>query len=320
MNTQASRVSPVRAVILNVASMDDARRFYEDALGMDCLGETREVDPSLRSLWGLGEGRTGMACMGLPQDPYARVEIVSWEGCTGQPLRDRSRVFSHGILTLNLRTPDIEKALGHLAGHGATIISRPVKYPYREDVFLYEAMALGPHQERYTLLQIGEAQPLENHVIGDVVATVGTVVPDTDSAKRFYADVLRLNTALEMDEPGDLFAPLLGVAPDFRMRMTLFTSGDSWTGKLETIEFSPESESVSSTVHQEDWRRTGYCMLSLHVNDSHRLMAVLEENGFSVEKAAQGIERPFVGRTDAFITRAPGGIPLEVLTYPGETS
>ena len=101
MTPKTSNVSPVRAVILNVASLETARQFYEEVLGMECLGEHRDVDPALRELWGLGTGRVQMAQMGLRQDPNARVELLAWEGCTGQPLRDQSRVFDYGILTLN---------------------------------------------------------------------------------------------------------------------------------------------------------------------------------------------------------------------------
>ena len=320
MNIPEINVSPIRAVILNVTSMDVARRFYEEALGMQCLGEVREVDPALRELWGLGDGRVNIACMGLPLDPNARVELLAWEGCAGQPLRNQSRVFDYGILTLNLRTSDIHKALVHLEAHGATVVAPPVKYPYQENIFLYEAMAIGPNQERYTLLQIGEAEPVKGHVIGDAVATVGTVVPDSAVAKLFYADVLGLNPAYEMDEQGDIFAPLLGVKTDFRMQMALYTAGDCWTGKLETIKFTSEVDEYSPSLMKPDWQRTGYIMLSLHAGDATRLAGKLKKNEFPIAGASGTIDRHFVGTCHTFITTAPGGVPLEVCTEPGGES
>ena len=316
--TAVYSVSPVRAVLLSVASLESARRFYEIALGMECLGEVDDVDEPVRALWGLGAGRVRMASMGRPENPYGRVELVAWDGCTGRPIRDQRRAFDGGILTLNLRTPDIEKALQHLEAHDATIISKPVRYPYRKDIFLYEAMAIGPNQERYTLLQLGEAQPSAGHVIGDAVATVGTVVPDSALSKVFYADVLGFKTAFEMDEAGELFAPMLGMAADFRMRMALFTAGDFWTGKLETIEFSSAYKEFRPVSIAVDWRRTGYCMLSLNTNAPARLAEGLQQNGYSVEMSAGEILRPFGGPSRALVTIAPGGVPLEVLTVQGE--
>ena len=316
MNNQASGVSPIRAVILNVASMDTARRFYEDALGMECLDDVHTLDSALRGLWGVGEGDVKLVSMGLRQDPYARVELLSWEGCTGQPLRDQKNVFDYGILTLNLRTPDIDKALTHLESCGATVISRPVKYPYQANIFLYEAMVIGPNQERYTLLQIGEPQPVKTHVIGDVIATTGTVVPDSADAQRFYSDLLGLSKAFEMDEPGELFAPLLGTSADFRMRMTLYTAGDCWTGKLETIEFTQESAEFAPLPIQTEWRRAGYMMLSLEANQPQQLLDMLEQKEYPVEKAAEKIDRPFFGPCQMMMTVAPGGVPIEFISKP----
>lgn len=317
--TAATRsVSPVRAVLLNVASLETARRFYEDALGMECFGGVDEVEAPVRALWGLGSGRVRMASMGLPDEPYGRVELVAWEGCTGQPLRDQHRVFDYGILTINLRTPDIEKALDHLACHGAQIISKPVKYRYQPDIFLYEAMAIGPNQERYTLLQIGEARPPEGHVIGDIAATVGAVVPDSAIARAFYSDVLGLDKAFEIDEPGQLFGALLGVEKDFRMHMTLFTSGNCWTGKIEAIEFSSPSIDLQPAPIQLNWHRTGYCMLSVMSDDPEQLAAVLDKNNYRGEIVAAGVNRPFVGPARALMTIAPGGVAMEVLAGAGE--
>jgi len=320
MTATTCKVSPVRAVLLSVASLESARRFYETALGMECLGEVDDVDEPVRALWGLGAGRVRVASMGQPEDPYGRVEIVAWDGCTGRPIRDQRRAFDCGILTLNLRTADIEKALKHLETHGAGIISKTVRYPYRKDIFLYEAMAIGPNQERYTLLQLGETQAHAGHVIGDAVATVGTVVPDTALSKAFYADVLGFKMAFEMDEAGELFAPMLGIAADFRMRMTLFTAGDIWTGKLETIEFSSASEEFTPVSIPRDWRGTGYCMLSFKTDAAARCAGALQQNGYCVEMSAGEIMRPFWGPTRAFVTIAPGGVPLEVITNPGEAS
>lgn len=320
MTAATLSVSPVRAVLLNVASLEKARHFYEKALGMSCLGEVDDVDPAVRELWGLGAGRVRMASMGLQEDPFARVELVEWEGCTGRPLRDQDRAFDHGVLTINLRTSDIEKALIHLQAQGAKIIFPPVKYPYQPEIFLYEAMVIGPNQERYTLLQIGEAQPPEGHVIGDVVATVGVVVPDSDLARTFYADLLGLDKAFEMDEPGEIFAPLLGMEADFRMRMTLFTSRGCWTGKIEAIEFNLPSGKHQPAQIPVDWHRTGYCMLSVNSDDPSRLEAILARNDYPAERVAAGINRPFVGTTLTLMTIAPGGVPLEILANLGGAS
>ena len=320
MTSTDLKTSPVRAVILNVSSLEEAKKFYQEALGMECLDEIDDLDASTRALWGLGAGKVRMACMGRPEEPFGRVELLAWDGCSRRPLRDQRRPFDYGILTLNLRTLDLLKAIDHLGKHGAELIAKPIRYPYQPGAFLYEAMVVGPNGERYTLLQLGEPQPLQGHVIGDVVATVGTVVPDSASAKAFYVQTLGLAMAFEMDEPGEMFAPLLGMASDFRMRMNLFAAGDSWTGKIETIEFTAPSADRQPACIKTDWRRSGYCMLSLISADPEQLFAALSNSQSDSGHRFVAIERPFFGPARALLVNGPGGVPLEILTEPGEDS
>lgn len=116
-----------------------------------------------------------------------------------------------------------------------------------------------------------------------------------------------------MDESGELFAPLLGMPSGFRMRMAMFTAGDCWIGKIEAIEFAAQTARFEPRPILTDWSRTGYCMLSINSADPAKLAACLTRGDHPVERAAAGVERPFAGRTDAFIIRAPGGVVLEVL-------
>src|SRR5260221_4068337 len=128
MDNPQPLVSAASAVLICVRDLDAARSFYETGLGLTCTGVTEKIDPDTRSLWGIGDGAIRVARLTRPGDAFGMVELVAWEGNTGEPIRDQSRPSDCGLLTLNFTTLDIERALPHLSSLGASFRSTPRAY------------------------------------------------------------------------------------------------------------------------------------------------------------------------------------------------
>lgn len=313
MTSNQPMVSPVRSVLLVVESLKKAREFYEQGLGMTCLQETTSISEDIRNFWDIGPGAVGMALMAQPDDPFGMVELIEWEGGTGLPIRDQSRPYDYGLLTLNFRTHDINAAVAHLEKFGAKCYAPPVRYKYLPDTYLYEVMLEGLNHERYTILQVGEPEPAGEHIIGDILATVGTVAPSGSEALRFYGDHLGLTRSFELKANGEPFSTLIGTSEDTQMYMQMFTSAENWTGKLEAIKLSSSSIKPESTRERMNADYTGYWMISMCSSHMETLTRKLEQNNYRIRKTIDTVNRPFVESTRAMLLQGPGDVPIEIL-------
>ena len=313
MSSNQPLVSPVRSVLLAVDSLKKAREFYEQGLGMICVQETAAISEAIRHFWNIGPGAVSMALMAQPDDPFGMVELIEWEGATGRPIRDQSRPYDYGLLTLNFRTHDINAAVAHLEKFGAKCYAPPVRYKYLPDTYLYEVMLEGLNHERYTILQVGEPEPAGAHIIGDILATVGTVAPSGAEALRFYGDTLGLTRSFDLEATGEPFSTLIGTSEDTQMYMQMFTSAENWTGKLEAIKLSSSSIKPESTRERMKAGYTGYWMISMRSDNMETLTQKLEQNNYRILTAVDTVNRPFVGNTRAMLLQGPGDVPIEIL-------
>ena len=324
MSDKRAWVSPIRSVMLMVQAMEEAISFYRDGLGMHCIERITRVPSATVEFWDFGGRVREMALMAQPDEPYGRVELVCLDQNVAPdrdpfngrpPVRDQSRAYDYGLLTLNLRTADIKKALDHLEQAGAKCLADPVSYEYQPGIFLYEAMVQGLEQERYTVLQVGDTAEPQGHVVGDVIATVGTVVPSLADARRFYGDVLGLTLNFELDQTGPPFSTMLGMAANTRLRMNMFTADRDWTGKLETLRVSKQGGRLvpRSTTYRMQSGGSGYGMMSMVANDIEGLSKRLGKAEITIIRDLRWIERPFTGRVQAMLVAAPGGVPLEII-------
>jgi catechol 2,3-dioxygenase-like lactoylglutathione lyase family enzyme len=313
MSSDQPVVSPVRSVLLAVDNLKAAKDFYEQGLGMTCIQEATAISGDVRDFWGIGPGAVNMALMAQPDDPFGMVELIQCECGTGQPIRDQSRPYDYGLLTLNFRTHDINAAVAHLEKFGAKCYAPPVRYKYLPDTYLYEVMLEGLYHERYTILQVGEPEPAGKHLIGDVLATVGTVVPSGAKAQAFYGDTLGMTRSFELNASGEPFSTLIGMGADTQMHMQMFTSAGNWTGKLEAINLSSAAIKSEATREKMNGCFAGYWMISMISDNMEMLAQRIEQNDYQIEKADSTVDRPFVGSSRAMLLHGPGGVPIEIL-------
>ena len=300
-------ISPLQSIVIRVAALDVARSFYETALGLVCVGETNDISPEARALWGMATGTIRAARFAKPEEPFGMIDLVAWSEDSKEPRRTAAQTFAPGIFTLNFRVGDFARAVAQLTPAGAGLISEPLEYEAGQRI--REAMMTTPSGARATILQVGPATETP-HPIGEAVATVGSIVSDLQQTIAFYRDALGLNLALTIDQQGEPFSSLLGAPPDTRLQFALLTSGAGWVGKFEFMQLTLPGQNIEPVTRDDG---QGYWMLSVLTEDIHELRQAAERAGAQVVAAPMMVERPFVGQVQAMILRAPGGELLECL-------
>lgn len=306
-------ISTIRSVIVRTANPGAARSFYEDALGLECTGETEAISSSMRALWGLRSGDVRLTRFAKPGEDTGMIELVEWSEGTSETIRDPLRPCDYGLFSLNHLTADMDRAVPHLQRFGVKFISPPQSYDVGRPI--REVMCNTTTGERCTILQVGEADKRTSQLFGKPVATVGMTVAHIADALAFYRDGMKLSVAITMDQIGDPFATMLGAPADTRLQMLLMTSGHHWTGKFEFLRLTPPDGTVTinSTQDRFDGRYTGYWMFSVN---THNLEAVIKACEFYRLEIVRGpllVDRPFEGTAMGIVIRVPGGCLMECL-------
>jgi catechol 2,3-dioxygenase-like lactoylglutathione lyase family enzyme len=309
--------SPARSILIRAERLDAAKLFYQKGLGLQCVGETETISDELRRVWGLGAGDVRMARLACPGDPFGAVDLIEWVGSSGETIRDPKAPFDYGWLTINWLTGDMTGALSRLAEFGAQAISSTKSYEAGGRTIL-ETMIDLPTGERCTLLQVGDTIPAQPP-FGKGAATIGVVVESVEGSLPFYRDLLGLRVAVTIDHTGEPFSSLVGAPSDSHLKMNLLAGTDTWTGKLELLEFSlPNRFNPRGDANaRADGSRTGYWMVSLSTPDIAAFCRAATQINAKVKSGASEVEHPFIGKTRVAIVAAPGGELFEVYEAKG---
>lgn len=306
--------SPARSVLIRVRSLEESKRLYTEGFGLSCIGETSEIGGGAREFWGLEGGKVRCARLAGSGDPYGMIDLVEWSGGSGESVRVPGRIFDFGLLTINWKVGEMGRALERLSGFGAKPVSATKSYE-AGGKRIDETMVDLPTGERCTLLQVGDPVETRNP-LGEAAATVGTVVESVDSSLPFYRDVLGLRVAVTIDHRGEPFASLLGAPPETHLKMALLAGVDTWTGKLELLQFGlPDGDARPADVNpRADGSHHGYWMVSVSTSDPAAFRDAAAGAGARILRGPVEIDRPFAGRTVGMIVAAPGGESFEVLS------
>lgn len=305
--------SPARSVMIRVRDLDSAKEFYSGALGLTYVGETSAISEGARELWEMREGDVRLARFACAGDPYGLIDLIEWSKGADEAIRNRQAPFDYGWLTINWRVGDMQRALDLVAQHGAQAVSTTKSYEAGGRT-IYETMIDLQSGERATLLQVGEASDTP-HPFGEAVATVGTVVESVEKSLPFYRDLLGLRVAVTINHTGEPFASLVGAPAETHLKMALLAGADTWSGKLELLEFGlPESFNPRGDANlRADGSRNGYWMVSISTPDCVAFAEAAMKAGASIVRGPVEIDRPLIGATQAMIVRAPGGELFEIV-------
>ncbi len=141
---------------------------------------------------------------------------------------------------------------------------------------------------------------------------LGLTVPDLEAAERFLCDVLGATMVFDggtIDDP-DVMTRVLGAQPGDTCRYRFFRLG---TGlNLEVFEYA----TADAGRHPGNHQRGGH-HLALYVDDIHAAATHLEAHGVQTAGAPEHIEEGPAAGSDWLYFRAPWGLQMELVSYPG---
>lgn len=282
-------VSTIKTVVQVVQNLDESRKLFEDGLKLKCVDEV-ETD----SFWSLSDGNYRMARFAREGEDFGGIDLIENKDAN-ETIRDDKRPFDYGIMTLNYRTNDIEKAIPHLEKFGAKPVSEILNYDVGKP--MQECMMTTSTGERLTILQIGDANKYAP-IFEEAIATIGMSVPSMKDAQEFYKGVLGLDLAITFQASGSPFDTLLGVSALDKLDFATLTSDGNWTGKVELLELEIPNETAVEPI--ADGTKTGYWMNTFLTEHLDILADKFDEKIIE-------IERPFHGKCRAFLVKASSG-------------
>ncbi len=275
-------ISAVKSVVQIVRNLEESSLIYESGLDLERVHSETVNDKHT-------------ATFARPGDDFGMIRLVEDPNALS-PIRDVSRPNDFGIMTLNFRTNDIDRAVERLRQVGCEPISAILDYNVGKP--MREVMFATPTGERLTIIEVGgKAEGLA--VYTEALATVGLVIPSMSASLNFYENGLGLNKAIAFQASGAPFDSLLGVKRLDKLDFATLNSGTNWTGKVELLELETDSQPMPTDARPN---RTGYRLVTFETNDlDSAARRCLETGAEIVDETSLSI-----------VFRAPGGELIEI--------
>lgn len=307
MESKTALVSTVKSAVQIVKNLDESRRVYEDGLGLKCVAEETFYANELTNVFGLSEGTFRVARLAREGEEFGCVDLIE-NYRAEKPIRDKNRAFDYGIMTLNFRTNNIEKAVLMLEKTGCEAVSDILEYNVGKP--MRELMMNTPTGERLTILEVGGVND-NLPVFNEAIATVGLVVSRMSKAKRFYEKGLGLQTAISFQASGAPFDSLLGVEKLEKLDFATLTSDGNWTGKIELLELET-SETPSNANLRSDFSHSGYCYLRFLTNNLEKIIESCKKIGAKILFSSNSVKSPFRGLSKTVLVSSLSGEIIEI--------
>lgn len=302
-------VSPIKTVVQTVGDLDAVRSFYENALGLECIGETNATSPGVGEIWGVESADFRVARMARSGEDFGCIDLVENRNAQEQ-MRQPTRPADLGIMTLNFRTNDIDAAVARLMENGACPVSGILEYNAGKP--MRELMMVTPSGERLTIIEVG-GKNSDLPVFNEAIATAGMVVPKMAAAKSFYSECFGLTTSIEFQAAGSPFDALLGVEQLDALDFATLTSNGIWTGKVELLELTVPKNIPINTSEFADLDHTGYTFVTFLAPDLDAVAELVTNGDGEVIVGPQTVNRPFHEGKRAMIVRSPGSEYIELI-------
>lgn len=301
-------VTTIKTVVQVVKNLDESRKIYEEGLGLICVGESETSSDEIGELWGIERGSFRIARFAREGEDFGCVDLVE-NLDANSAIRNQNRAFDLGIMTLNYRTNNIEKAVPMLEKVGCKTVSNILNYNVGKP--MRELMLNTPTGERLTIIEVGGVND-ELAVFNEAIATVGVVVPLMADSKLFYEKGLGLQTAIAFQAAGSPFDSLLGVNKLDKLDFATLTSEGNWTGKVELLELET-GETPINTNKLADLSNTGYSFVTFLADNLDVVAESCKKVGAEIIVEPKKFERPFHESKRAMIIRSLGGEYLEII-------
>jgi hypothetical protein len=303
-----SLVSAIKTVVNVVKSINKSRKIYENCLDLHCIGETEVSFDEVGELWGSEKKTFRIARFTREGEDFGCIDLIENLNAN-EPVREKNRPFDYGIMTLNFRTNDIEKAVPILKKARCKPVSEVLEYNVGKP--MRELMFICPTGERLTIIEV-DGIKAKLPVFNEAIATVGLVVRKMYNAKLFYENGLGLNTAITFQASGSPFDSLLGVKKLDKLDFATLTSEGNWTGKVELLELETGETPINAN-ELADMSHKGYTFLTFMTQNINDVVESCKKTGAKIIVEPKVFNRPFHLGKKAMIVRSLSGEYLEII-------
>ncbi|MBT4740878.1 MAG: hypothetical protein HOH20_11100 [Rhodospirillaceae bacterium] len=310
--------SPLSIAVLGVSSLDDARRFYGDIVGLDASDPVVLAGPGFESHWNLPLGSTAEAIMfAAGESQVGRVLAIKFHAEDRVTIPQPGDRTYRGLWNLNFYVDDIRATTKALQAQGFVFWSEPVGYEVSAKAGLpVEVLFDGPDGLAINLVELtGDDSTAVGKLRLDVeaegktktgytpVSTTSHSIIDHEKALAFYQQVLGLHIIIDdvLDKPETNH--FLGRPKEAQTRAT-FVSAAHPFGKIALSH--PLNYEASSKGDIQVPPNIGYLAQSFLVPDVQKALAVCDEIGAERFSDPADIMLPGVGPRFAAVVRNPG--------------
>jgi catechol 2,3-dioxygenase-like lactoylglutathione lyase family enzyme len=287
-----------------VADIDEALHFYRDYTGLDVTRNEIWPEEIIRGLFRLQTGfpaRVAVLEGGLNRNTQLR--LIEFKHSSGKPIRGAAQTWDAGFYCLAYLVKDLERVYKELGAKGYSFVAPPYHYELSWAPFeVSEGTVRGP--EGVSLNHFQRFKPAEsfnvprNYVRLDHCAMV---VQSLEEVRRFCEAVGLDCLAGEKAVPGGLVNEILGLAPDYRVRIADWGIRGGTSSGIEFIEVTPKGRVIIGRPPD-----TGLFMAAFKVESLADALARIQAAGFPLHTGPLLV--PQVGGVPCAIVEGPAGI------------
>lgn len=310
--------SPLSIAVLGVSSLQDAKTFYGDIIGLDASDSSVLSGPGFETHWALPLGSTAEAIMFSAGDSLVgRVLAIQFHASDRLKIPQPGDRTYRGLWNLNFYVDDIRATTKDLQAKGYTFWSEPVGYEVSAAAGQpVEVLFDGPDDLAINLVEltgdestaIGKLR-LEVEAKGKTktgftaVSTTSHSIIDHEKALAFYERVLGLQVIIDdvLDKPETNH--FLDRPKEAQTRAT-FVSADHPFGKIALSH--PLNYAAPSKGDTQVPPNIGYLAQGFLVPDLEVALAICAEIGAELFSDPADIMLPGVGTRFAAVVRNPG--------------
>jgi catechol 2,3-dioxygenase-like lactoylglutathione lyase family enzyme len=317
--------SPLSVVVFGVSSLEEARAFYGDIIGLDASQEAVWSGPEFEQLWQLPPGASARTMLfSLGDSPVGRILALEFDAPHRELVASTDDRTFRAFWNINFYVDDVDAAVAYLKSKNCQIWSEPFEYKTSDDMGAWrEAVAIGPDNMTIILLQLPSDMNTKVGVVGvetevagkskagfSQIATTSHSVSSFEKSKEFYQSVLGLEPFIE-EVMEDEYLNTLNSRPKDGQTRWAFMKGDHLYGKI-VISY-PINYDVPNRIPVAVPPNIGYLAQGFFVEDIHKAETNCAAVSAETFSALNRIDIPSLGVIDAMIVRNPGSEGLTLI-------
>lgn len=307
-------ISPIDAVYLSVSDLARSITFYASIPGWEVVYQDSLNSTDASEFWDYHQqGEVKVALLRHTASDYGKLKLLEFPGDSRQPIRNPRQAWDIGLFDIDLAVTNIEACVKHMIGIGARPgPCGPVRYRFGE-LLVAEVLLYGPDGEAVVLIErlsasAAATSPEATLRYSEITASA-QMVAHLETAMAFYRDLLGLTLYRQAELREPQLELMLGLPAGQPLRLAIFTAGESFSGKVELIEFPGlPGENTAALAHPPN---LGFFMYSFVVDDLDALYQRFVEANITITCPPRRVDFGPEGLQEAMSVLSPDGLRLE---------